>query len=181
LGKALPYGVYDPTQNEGWVSVGSDHDTAAFAVQTIRTWWERMGRARYPQATELLITADGGGSNGRSNRLWKYELQRWVDETGLRIRVCHFPPGTSKWNKMEHRLFSFITLNWRGRPLLSLEAVVSLIGTTRTAAGLEVQAGLDANRYPTGIKISDAEFAALALTYADFHGEWNYTLSPREK
>lgn len=179
LGKAIPYGVYDPTQNVGWVSVGTDHDTSAFAVQTIRTWWEQMGRTTYAEATELLITADGGGSNGSRTRLWKLELQQLADATGLRITVCHFPPGTSKWNKIEHRLFCHITQNWRGRPLISHEVVVNLIGATRTAAGLQVRAGLDASVYPTGIKVTDSELATVALAPAEFHGEWNYTISPR--
>jgi Rhodopirellula transposase DDE domain len=180
LGKAIPYGVYDPAQNAGWVSVGTDHDTSAFAVQTIRTWWERMGRATYPDARELLVTADAGGSNGSRNRLWKTQLQRLADETGLAISVCHFPPGTSKWNKIEHRLFCHITQNWRGRPLASHEVVVNLIGNTRTTTGLRVQAGLDRETYPTGVKISDQELAAVALAPATFRGEWNYTISPRE-
>jgi hypothetical protein len=180
LGKAIPYGVYDPAQNAAWVSVGTDHDTAAFAVQTIRTWWEQMGRATYPDARELLVTADGGGSNGSRNRLWKTELQKLADATGLAITVCHFPPGTSKWNKIEHRLFCHITQNWRGRPLTSHEVVVNLIGNTRTRTGLRVQAGLDSEPYPTGVKITDAELAAIALVPASFHGEWNYTISPRE-
>jgi hypothetical protein len=179
LGKIIPYGVYDPAQNAGWVSVGTDHDTSAFAVQTIRTWWEQMGRTLYPEARELLVTADGGGSNGSRNRLWKTQLQQLADETGLAISVCHFPPGTSKWNKIEHRLFCHITQNWRGRPLISHEVAVNLIGNTRTKAGLTVQAKLDGGTYPTGVKVSDEELAAVALAPASFHGEWNYTISPR--
>jgi Rhodopirellula transposase DDE domain len=179
LGKITPYGVYDPQANAGWVSVGVDHDTAAFAVQTIRTWWQEMGRATYPQAAELLITADGGGSNGSRSRLWKLELQKFADASGLRISICHFPPGTSKWNKIEHRLFSHITLNWRSRPLVSREVIVSLIGSTRTQSGLVVQAALDPAGYPTGVKVSDEELAGVALTPADFHGEWNYTIAPK--
>jgi Rhodopirellula transposase DDE domain len=179
LGKAIPYGVYDVAANHGWVSVGIDHETAAFAVASIRHWWEQMGRARYPSATELLITADSGGSNGSHNRLWKTELQRLADETGLRISVCHLPPGTSKWNVIEHRLFSHITQNWRGRPLLSLEVIVNLIGNTTTRTGLKVQAGLDTGAYPTGIKVPDAELAALQLEPASFHGDWNYAITPR--
>jgi hypothetical protein len=179
LGKAIPYGVYDPVQNAGWVRVGTDHDTSAFAVQTIRTWWERMGRTTYAGATKLLITADGGGSNGSRTRLWKTELQKLADEIGLAITVCHFPPGTSKWNKIEHRLFCHITQNWRGRPLISHEVVVNLIGNTRTAKGLTVQAELDRGTYPTGISVSDEELAAVALEPASFRGEWNYTISPR--
>lgn len=181
LGKAIPYGVYDPAQNAGWVSVGTDHDTSAFAVQTIRTWWERMGRTAYPEATELLITADGGGSNGSRTRLWKTELQKLADETGLSITVCHFPPGTSKWNKIEHRLFCHITQSWRGRPLTSHEVVVNLIGNTRTSTGLTVQAELDRGSYPTGVTVSAEELAAVALVPASFRGEWNYTISPRPK
>lgn len=178
LGKVTPYGVYDPQANAGWVSVGVDHDTAAFAVQSIRTWWQQMGQAAYPQAAELLITADGGGSNGSRSRLWKLDLQKFADASGLRISVCHFPPGTSKWNKIEHRLFSQITLNWRSRPLVSREVIVSLIGSTRNQRGLVVQAALDPADYPTGVKVTDEELAGLALTPADFHGEWNYTIAP---
>src|SRR5262245_16904116 len=178
LGKAIPYGVYDLAANAGWVSVGSDHDTAAFAVETIRRWWRNMGEALYPRATALLITADGGGSNGCRNRLWKVALQRLADELGLAISVCHFPPGTSKWNKIEHRLFSQIAVNWRGRPLTSLEVVVQLIGDTRTETGLQVRAELDANNYPTGTKVTDEELATVKLRRAKFHGEWNYTVRP---
>lgn len=180
LGKAIPYGVYDVTANQGWVSVGIDHETAAFAVASVRHWWERMGRPTYSTATELLITADSGGSNGSHIRLWKTELQRLADETGLRISVCHFPPGTSKWNTIEHRLFCHITQNWRGRPLVSLEVIVNLIGNTTTRAGLQVWAELDPATYPTGIKISDAEFAAVQLQPATFHGDWNYAIVPHK-
>jgi hypothetical protein len=178
LGRANPYGVYDIGADEGWVSVGTDHDTAAFAVQTIRRWWFSMGRPRYPKAKELTITADGGGSNGYRVRLWKLELGRLATETGLRIRVCHFPPGTSKWNKIEHRLFSFITMNWRGRPLISHEVIVQLIANTKTRSGLKVRSEIDANSYPKGLVISDAEFAKIKLELDPFHGEWNYSLRP---
>jgi hypothetical protein len=178
LGKAIPYGVYDVAANQGWVSVGIDHETAAFAVASIRHWWEQMGHPRYPTATELLITADSGGSNGSHNRLWKTELQRLADETGLRLSVCHLPPGTSKWNVIEHRLFCHITQNWRGRPLVSLEVIVNLIGTTTTRTGLKVQADLDTAAYPTGIKVPDAELAAVQLEPAAFHGDWNYAIAP---
>jgi len=181
LGKAIPYGVYDLAANQGWVSVGTDHDTPAFAVQTVRRWWAEMGRPVYPQATELLITADGGGSNGSRARLWKTELQRLADDTGLRITVGHFPPGTSKWNKIEHRMFCHITQNWRGRPLVSQEAIVRLIGSTTTRAGLTIRADLDTGTYPTGIKVTDAELAAVRLQPADFHGDWNYTIAPRAR
>ncbi len=177
-GKALPYGVYDLTENTGWVNVGTDHDTAVFAVASIRQWWATMGPARSPQATRLLITADGGGSNSSRNHLWKWELQRWADESGLTIQVCHFPPGTSKWNKIEHRLFSAITQNWRGQPLASYETVIQLIGATHTRTGLTVQARLDQHTYPTGIKISDDQMSHVHLQKAPFHGEWNYTISP---
>src|SRR4051794_24472528 len=179
LGKAIPYGVYDLAQNQGWVTVGTDHDTPTFAVQAVRSWWEQMGHPTYPSATELLITADGGGSNGSRTRRWKTELQRLADETGLRISVCHFPPGTSKWNKIEHRMFCHITENWRGRPLVSREAVVQLIGSTTTRTGLTIRADLDTGAYPTGIKVSDAELAAVRLKPADFHGEWNYGILPQ--
>jgi hypothetical protein len=179
LGKAIPYGVYDVTNNQGWVSVGITHDTACFAVATIRRWWQKMGAARFPQAKGILITADGGGSNGVRTRLWKVALQGLADEVGLALSVCHFPPGTSKWNKIEHRLFCHITQNWRGRPLVSREAIVSLIGKTTTEAGLHVEAELDTNDYPTGIKVTAEELAALHLKRAPFHGEWNYTISPR--
>lgn len=178
LGRANPYGVYDIGADEGWVSVGTDHDTSAFAVQTIRRWWFTMGRARYPQAHELTITADGGGSNGSRVRLWKLELSRLAQETGLRIRVCHFPPGTSKWNKIEHRLFSFITMNWRGRPLVSHEVIVKLIANTTTRSGLTVRAELDTNSYPKGLVVSNAEFDAINIVRDDFHGDWNYSIEP---
>ncbi len=177
-GKAVPYGVYDLTRNSGWVSVGIDHDTASFAVGTIRRWWQKMGRSAYPQATSVLITADSGGSNSARSRLWKLELQRWANRTRLTIRVCHFPPGTSKWNKIEHRLFSFITLNWRGRPLTSLATIVSLIGSTRTEKGLWVRAELDRGKYPKGRKVSNAEMARVQLVPEKFHGDWNYTIFP---
>jgi hypothetical protein len=179
LGKGIPYGVYDAGTNSGWVSVGTDHDTAAFAVQAIRTWWRQMGGATYPAAKELLITADGGGSNGSRSRLWKTELQRLADETGLTIAVCHFPPGTSKWNKIEHRMFCHITQNWRGRPLISHEVIVNLIGNTTTQTGLTIRAELDREAYPTGIKVSDAELAAVRLQRDEFHGEWNYSILPQ--
>jgi hypothetical protein len=178
-GKAIPYGVYDVTANTGWVSVGLDHDTAEFAVATLRRWWEQMGKEAYPQATQVLVIADGGGSNGTRTRLWKAELQRWADETRLHIWVCHLPPGTSKWNKIEHRLFAFITLNWRGRPLISHEVIVNLIADTRTTKGLRVRAALDPQRYATGKKVTDQEMAGLRIARAAFHGEWNYTISPR--
>ena len=179
LGKAIPYGVYDVTANMGWVSVGMDHDTAEFAVETIRRWWLRMGRRRYPTARELRITADGGGSNGSRSRLWKVALQELADELRLKITVCHFPPGTSKWNKIEHRMFSQITLNWRGRPLTSHEVVVNLIGSTTNQHGLKVRAALDARRYPTGVKVSAHELNQVNLHPATFHGDWNYTIRPR--
>jgi transposase len=178
-GKAIPYGVYDLTRNAGWVSVGIDHDTASFAVRTIRRWWQVMGRPAYPKAKSLLITADGGGSNGSRVRLWKWELQRLADATGLTITVCHFPPGTSKWNKIEHRLFSYISANWRGRPLTSLVTIVNLIGATRTKTGLRVRAEIDNGRYPKGQAISDEEMAKLRLLPHRFHGDWNYTIRPR--
>jgi hypothetical protein len=178
LGKAIPYGVYDLSANAGWVSVGSDHDTAAFAVEAIRRWWRHMGRPLYPQATELLITADGGGSNSTRCRLWKLALQRLADESGMSASVCHYPPGTSKWNKIEHRLFSQIAVNWRGKPLTSRETVVRLISDTKTKTGLVVRAELDEGLYPTGVKVTDEEMEALNLHRADFHGEWNYSIKP---
>ncbi len=178
LGRAVPYGVYDIAGNAGWVSVGIDHDTAAFAANAIRTWWTLMGRERYPNADSLLITADGGGSNGSRVRLWKLELQQLADEIGVPITVCHLPPGTSKWNKIEHRLFSFITGNWRGKPLVSHRVIVQLIAATTTTAGLKVRCELDPNPYPSGVKVSDAELETVNLTRHDFHGEWNYTVSP---
>ena len=179
LGRANPYGVYDLANNTGWVSVGTDHDTASFAVATIRRWWFSMGQATYPAATELMIMADGGGSNGSRVRLWKLELQRLADELSLTIRVSHFPPGTSKWNKIEHRLFSYISLNWRGQPLVSHEVIVNLIAATTTRKGLTVQAAIDDARYEKGIKVTDSEFAAILIDRDDFHGEWNYVISPR--
>ena len=181
LGKAIPYGVYDVANNQGWVSVGVHHDTAHFAARTIRRWWEEMGSRRFPRARELLITADGGGSNSCRSRLWKVALQGLADAVGLTLRVCHFPPGTSKWNKIEHRLFSFITQNWRGKPLLSRQAVVNLIASTTTKAGLTVKAVLDTTPYETGIKVSDDEMADVHLTPAAFHGEWNYSIAPRHR
>jgi len=177
-GKGIPYGVYDITNNKGWVSVGTDHDTARFAVNTIRQWWYQMGQYAYPQAEKLLITADGGGSNGSRCRLWKLELQRLVDELQIEISVCHFPPGTSKWNKIEHRMFSHITKNWRGRPLTSHEVIVNLISNTTTRAGLEINAALDSEKYPTGIKVSDQEMKNINLKKNAFHGEWNYSVYP---
>lgn len=180
-GKAIPYGVYDLTRNAGWVSIGIDHDTAAFAVNSIRRWWRTMGRRAYPQARVLLITADSGGSNGARTRLWKWELQRLATESGLSISVCHLPPGTSKWNKIEHRLFSFISRNWRGRPLVSLATIISLIAATRTRAGLRVRCELDPGRYPQGEKITDAQMSSLNIERARFHGDWNYTIHPRQR
>ena len=178
LGRAVPYGIYDIADNKGWVSVGTDHDTASFAVEAIRRWWRAMGQERYPQASRLLISADGGGSNGYRVRLWKIELQALADELRLPITVCHLPPGTSKWNKIEHRLFSFITLNWRGKPLRSFKTIVQLIAATTTAAGLTVRAELDERKYPKGVKVSDAELAKVRLTRNAFHGDWNYTIAP---
>jgi transposase len=177
-GKATPYGVYDLTRNDGWVSLGIDHDTAAFAVQSIRRWWRVMGRSAYPKATSLLITADGGGSNGSRNRLWKWELQQMANATGLTITVLHFPPGTSKWNKIEHRMFSYITMNWRGRPLSSLAVIVNLIARTRTIPGLRIRCELDKRSYPKGLKITDKQMKTIRLTREKFHGEWNYTIRP---
>jgi hypothetical protein len=179
LGKAIPYGVYDMVNNQGWVSVGIDHDTAQFATNSIRRWWHEMGQSRFPKAKGLLITADGGGSNGHRTRLWKVSLQALADELGLTLDVCHFPPGTSKWNKIEHRLFSFITQNWRGKPLVSHQAIVSLIANTTTSTGLIVKAALDTNHYETEIKVSDEELAGLRLQRHEFHGDWNYTIAPR--
>jgi transposase len=178
LGKVAPYGVYDIAANSGWVNVGIDHDTAAFAVESIRRWWCALGKKRYPGATSLLITADCGGSNGVRVRLWKRELQTFANETGLSITVAHHPPGTSKWNRIEHRLFAFITQNWRGKPLISREVIIQLIAATTTKAGLDVQCCLDENDYPKAIKVSDAEMAAITIVRDDFHGEWNYTISP---
>jgi hypothetical protein len=181
LGKAIPYGVYDVSENQGWVSVGIDHDTARFAAAAIRRWWEKMGAKRYRHAHELLITADGGGSNGSRCRLWKVALQELAADFEIPIRVCHFPPGTSKWNKIEHRMFCHITQNWRGRPLVSHDVIVNLIANTSTTAGLKIRAELDASVYPAGIKVTDLELAALNLKRADFHGDWNYTLFPKRK
>jgi hypothetical protein len=178
VGKAIPYGIYDLGANAGWVSVGTDHDTAAFAVATLRRWWEQIGRAAYPAATRLLVTADAGGSNGYRVRAWKTELARFAADTGLAVTVCHFPPGTSKWNKIEHRLFSHISTNWRGRPLVSHEVIVELIGATTTRSGLKVRAALDNGAYPLGVKVSDRELAAIPLRRHDWHGEWNYTVLP---
>jgi hypothetical protein len=179
FGRAAPYGVYDIADNAGWVSLGIDHDTASFAVNAIRRWWQAMGRARYPQATRLVVTADCGGSNGARVRLWKRELQTLANELGIRITVCHLPPGTSKWNKIEHRLFSFITQNWRGRPLVSYQTIVQLIAATTTDAGLKVRCEIDTNTYPAGVRVSDAEMEALNIQRHDFHGDWNYTISPQ--
>ncbi len=178
-GKAIPYGVYDMGRNEAWVNVGRDHDTPTFAVASIRRWWSVMGSSRYPDAEELFITADAGGSNGYRLRAWKHELQKFADETNMRVRVSHFPPGTSKWNKIEHRLFCHITGNWRGKPLRTFETIVDLIGNTRTAAGLRVKAKLDKRKYPTGVVTTKAEMDALSLHRDEFRGEWNYELRPR--
>ena len=180
VGKAIPYGVYDMARNEAWVSVGRDHDTPAFAVASIRQWWKMMGHEAYPEATELFITADAGGSNGYRARAWKVELQKFADDSGLRIRVSHFPPGTSKWNKIEHRLFCHITQNWRGKPLRTFETIVDLIGNTRTKAGLRVKAKLDSRKYSTGVEVTKAEMQNLSLRLHSFHGEWNYELQPRD-
>jgi Rhodopirellula transposase DDE domain len=180
LGKVIPRGVNDLTWDEGWVSVGIDHDTAQFAAETLRRWWQEMGSLVYPGATRLLITADSGGSNSRRSRLWKVSIQDLADLLGFPIRVCHFPPGTSKWNPIEHRMFCHITQNWRGRPLVSRGVVVNLIGNTTTQTGFQIQAALDANSYETGIKVTDEELAAVRITRDAFHGEWNYTISPRQ-
>jgi transposase len=179
--KAIPYGIYDLARNEGWVSVGCDHDTASFALASIRRWWQSMGKEQYPQAQRLLICADSGGSNGYRLRLWKYELQSFVDEAGLEVLVCHLPPGTSKWNKIEHRLFSHISMNWRGRPLVSHEVVVKLIGATMTKTGLKVQAKLDKRKYPLKVKVTDDQMRSLNMEPHKFHGEWNYTIRPRNQ
>jgi hypothetical protein len=181
LSRAVPYGVYDINNNVGWVSVGTDHDTACFAVNAIRRWWRTMGKKRHPKVKRLMITADGGGSNGYRVRLWKVELQKLADELRLPITVCHLPPGTSKWNKIEHRLFSFISINWRGKPLRSYRTIVQLIAATTTKAGLKVRAELDENKYPKGIKISDTQLTAVNLSRHSFHGDWNYTIAPRRK
>ncbi len=178
LGRANPYGVYDMANNSGWVSVGTDHDTASFAVSTIRRWWFAMGKELYPDASELVITADGGGSNGSRVRLWKLELQNLANELGISIRVSHFPPGTSKWNKIEHRLFSFISMNWRGKPLVTHETIVNLIAATKTKQGLKVRAELDSGLYPKGIKVTDDEFETIRIAREQFHGEWNYSILP---
>ena len=178
LGKAIPYGVYDIAQNNGWVSVGITHDTAEFAAETIRKWWQNMGKVSYPKAKEILITADGGGSNGSRVRLWKLELQQLADQLGITIHVRHFPPGTSKWNKIEHRMFCHITENWRGRPLISRMTVVNLISNTRTGKGLAIRAELDKRKYKTGRKVTDKEIKSLSIKRCDFHGEWNYSVSP---
>jgi hypothetical protein len=181
LGRASPYGVYDIADNTGWVSVGIDHDTASFAVNSIRRWWQTMGRERYPEARRLVITADGGGSNGSRVRLWKIELQSLANELDLEITVCHLPPGTSKWNKIEHRLFSFITQNWRGRPLVSYQTIVQLIAGTTTDTRLTVRSEIDTGSYPKGIKVADDQMDALNLHRHEFHGEWNYTIKPKPK
>jgi hypothetical protein len=178
VGKAIPYGIYDLGWDLGWVNVGVDHDTSCFAVESIRQWWLGMGEELYPDAGRLLICADGGGSNGYRVRLWKVELQRFADETGLEVTVCHFPPGTSKWNKIEHRLFSHITMNWRGRPLISHQVVVELIAATTTATGLEVEAHLDTRSYPTKIKVTKEQMGRVRLHPHEFHGKWNYTIEP---
>ncbi len=180
LGKSIPYGIFDMGRNTGWVTVGRDHDTATFAVACLRRWWEAMGRVVYPRAGRLLICADGGGSNGYRVRLWKVELQRLASETGLQVTVCHLPPGTSKWNKIEHRLFSHISMNWRGRPLVSHEVIVELIGATTSRQGLRIQAELDVAEYPTHLKVTDEELAAVHLTPHAFHGDWNYTIAPKD-
>ena len=181
LGKVAPYGVYDLTKNNGWVSVGIDHDTATFAVSSIRQWWRKMGRPAYSKASELLITADSGGSNSSRNRLWKVELQKMANRTGLTITVCHFPPGTSKWNKIEHRMFSFITKNWRGKPLIDRATIVNLIGSTKTKEGLNIRCELDTKTYPKGIKVPDVQLEKVKLKKHKFHGDWNYTIYPNTK
>jgi transposase len=178
LGKVAPYGVYDIADNSGWVNVGIDHDTAAFAVESIRRWWNALGKVRYPEASDLLITADCGGSNGARVRLWKHELQGFANETGLAVTVVHHPPGTSKWNRIEHRLFAFITQNWRGKPLVSHEVIVQLIGATTTNKGLDVQCQLDENSYPKAVRVTDAQMSMINIDHDPFHGEWNYTISP---
>jgi DDE family transposase len=181
LGRAVPYGIYDLAANAGWVSVGMNHDTSAFAVQSIRRWWQDIGCKRYPDTKRLTITCDGGGSNGSRVRLWKLELQKLADELGIDIKVHHLPPGTSKWNKIEHRLFSFITMNWRAKPLVSYQVIIDLIGATTTTTGLKVVCELDDNLYPKGIVVSDEELAAVNIVRADFHGEWNYTIKPSNR
>jgi hypothetical protein len=179
LGKAIPHGIYDLIEGKGWVTLGIDHDTAVFAVASIKKWWESMGKKRYPHAKELLITADCGGSNSARSKLWKVELQKLVNDLNLIIHVCHFPPGTSKWNKIEHRLFSMITKNWRGKPLTSLATIINLIGSTKTKTGLTVKAVLDDGKYPTGMKVSQAELDAVNIVRNEFHGEWNYSIAPQ--
>ena len=179
LGHAIPYGVYDVKANEGMISVGVTNETSQFAVNSIRAWWQHLGKARYPDATTLTITADGGGSNGSRRRLWKVELQKLADELGLSIHVCHFPPGTSKWNKIEHRMFSFVSLNWRGKPLESLQVIIDLIGATTTSTGLKVYARLDPGEYVKGIKVTDTELGAVNIVGDEFHPDWNYTIKPR--
>lgn len=180
VGKAIPYGIYDLAANTGWVSVGRDHDTASFAVQTLRRWWTSVGQAAYPAANRLLVCADGGGSNGYRSRLWKVELAAFAADTGLTVTVCHLPPGTSKWNRIEHRLFAHISMNWRGRPLTSHEVIVDLIGATTTRTGLRVHAELDDGTYPTKVRVPDEQMSTLPLALHDFHGEWNYTLTPAD-
>jgi hypothetical protein len=179
LGKVAPYGVYDIARDEGWVNVGTDHDTSAFAVESIRRWWQTMGSKEYPRARRLLVTADSGGSNGSRVRLWKTELQRLADETGLSVSVCHFPPGTSKWNKIEHRMFAHISMNWRGKPLVSHEVMLKLIAATTTTTGLKINCALDTNTYPKGVKVNAAMFDNVCLKAARFHGDWNYTIHPK--
>ena len=181
LGKVAPYGVYDIAANHGWVSVGVDADTGAFAVESIRRWWYKLGKARYPSACCLTITADCGGSNGPKVKLWKRELQRFANETGLKVIVVHLPPGTSKWNRIEHRLFAFITMNWRGKPLISHQVIVQLIGSTSTETGLKVCCEIDGNLYPRGIKVPEKELQAINISRHEFHGEWNYTISPNRQ
>lgn len=181
MGKAIPYGVYDLASNEGWVSVGIDHDTAQFAAASIRRWWTEMGSRRFPRASKLLITADGGGSNSSRNRLWKKSLQELANDLAMTLQVCHFPPGTSKWNKIEHRLFCFITKNWRGRPLTTYEVIVNLIASTTTKTGLMVRAAIDHHEYATGVEVTDEELARLQISPSKFHGEWNYTIKPRRR
>ncbi len=181
LGKAVPYGIYDIERNEGWVNIGISSDTAKFAVSSIRTWWEEMGRICYPNSKELLITADGGGSNSSRSRLWKLELQKFSNDTKMNIRVCHFPPGTSKWNKIEHKLFSFISMNWRGRPLTSIQVIINLIGATKSKTGLKVKTSLDENIYEKGIKITDEEFEKINVEKDSFHGDWNYVITPKNE
>jgi transposase len=178
LGKAIPYGIYDMYKNVGWVNVGISKDTAKFAVLSIRTWWEKMGKLCYSNVKELLITADGGGSNSSRSRLWKMEIQKFSNETGMQIRVCHFPPGTSKWNKIEHKLFSFISMNWRGKPLTSLQVIVNLIGATKSKSGLKIETSIDENIYEKGIKVNDEDFKKINIEKDEFHGEWNYVIRP---